>query len=255
MSEITNPPTVPEISTPVPQRTDPENFSVLMDRFLREMPVTVDGINLTVSWTYDTVQVVKEFSQAAAKSVDDAAQQVELAKQEVKLAKSEAVNAAGSAQDSADSAAASEQAREDITHLLDTLTGELGLPENGTVGAPIIKTPEGLAFDEYPLGSQARSNETPIVEVSSDHWVLPYQKVGIDTRSGSFELILPNAPEVGVWVSIYDINDRLKDWNSVTLRGNGQKIMGLEEDLNVNLRNCRFTLEFLGEEKGWVITK
>ena len=253
MAQITEPPIIPNLSLPVPQRTDPENFSERMDCTLLEIPLTVDGINLTVSWTYDTAQLVKGFSQAAAQSVQDAAQQVKLAEDEVSLAKQEAAKAKASAQDSANSAAASEQARVDITQVIDAMTGELGLPEGGTVGAPIVKTVEGLAFDQYPLGDQARANEIPLVEVNADYLAQPFQVIGLDTRSGEFEVTLPANPRVGMWVGFYDVGSLRDVWHGATLQS-AQRIMGLDEALQVNRGGARFKLEYLGETKGWVIT-
>lgn len=253
MAQSTEPPVIPNLSLPVPQRTDPENFSVLMDRTLLEIPLTVDGINIAVQWTYDTAQLVKGLSLAAAQSVDDAAQQVELAEQEVLLAKDEVINAAGFAQDSAKSAAASEQARVDITQVIDAMTGELGLPEGGTVGATIIKTVEGVAFDQYPLGDQARANEIPLIEVNADYLAQPFQVIGLDTRSGEFEVTLPANPRVGMWVGFYDVGSLRDVWHGATLQS-AQRIMGLDEALQINRSGARFKLEYLGETKGWVIT-
>lgn len=286
MSEITNPPTVPEISTPVPQRTDPENFSVLMDRFLREMPVTVDGINIAVQWTYDTAQLVQGFSQAAAKSVDDAAQQVELAKKEVQLAKQEASKARDFAHDSAVSAAASEQARQGVEQLVDAITGEIGLPETGVVGAALVKAKIGVAFSERKLsdlafeapfspvykdrpiiindagnvtyakarlGSHALAATTPVLEVASNVTALTYQVIGIDTSTTTRTVTLPVNPTTGDWVSFYDAQGTWEKNNPVIAR-NGQRIMGKDEDLTVDIKGDCFTLTYLNEARGWVIT-
>ena len=254
MAQITEPPVIPNLSLPVPQRTDPESFSLLMDRTLLEIPLTVDGINLTVRWTYDTAQLVKGFSQAAAQSAADAAQQVELAKDEVSVAQQEVVKAQEFAQNSATSAAASEQARVDITQVIDAMTGELGLPEGGTVGATIIKTVEGVAFDQYPLGDQARANEIPLIEVNADYLAQPFQVIGLDTRSGEFEVTLPANPRVGMWVSFFDSHASW-DKNNPTIARNGSRIMGKLEDMTVDIKGRNFTLTYVDETNGWMITK
>lgn len=271
MAQITEPPVIPNLSLPVPSRLNPEPFSERMDRTLLEIPLTVDGINLTVSWTYDTAQLVKGFSQAAAQSVQDAAQQVELAKQEVllakgevglakqevQLAKDEVTNAAGFAQESANSAAASEQARFDISQIIDTLTGELGLPDNGLVGAPIVKTAEGVAFDVYQLGRQSRVNNDAFSFTQVSCVAQPYQVLTIDTSlmsaQGEIAVTLPDNPEVGDWVRF---RDGAGTWTSrppVVLR-NGHKIMGKNKDLKANVRHGVFTLTFFGLNEGWVIS-
>ena len=232
MASITEPPVIPNLSLPVPSRLNPEPFSMLMDRTLLEIPVTVDGINVTVSWVYDVSQLMHGWAQSTAK---------------------DAVQCERYAQMSVASATASEQARADITQLLDTITGELGLPETGTVGAPIIKTAEGLAIDQYPLGDQARANDEPLVEVSAEYLAKPFQVIGLDTRTGGFEVTLPADPRAGMWVSFYDVGSSRDVWHGVTLQSS-QRIMGLDEDLQINRSGARFKVEYLGETRGWVIT-
>lgn len=253
MASMTEPPVIPNLSLPVPNRNVPELFSERMDRTLLEIPFTVDGINLTVRWTYDTAQIVSGFSQAAAQSVQEAAQQVGLAKKEVVVAKSEAQKAATSAQQSAKSASQSEQARVDVKELIDAFAGDLGVSDETVEGAALQRTATGVAFSNQPLGRWAFSDSVPLREVAANTTALPYQRLGVNTKAATRTVTLPTQPVAGMWVALYD---PLGTWDihHVVLARNSQRIMGLAEDMVVDVLGQGFTLTFIDATRGWVIT-
>ena len=65
-------PQVPQITTPAPNRNDPENFSPRMDTFLGEFPDVIDGINTVADYVETTAGEASDSATAAATSASDA---------------------------------------------------------------------------------------------------------------------------------------------------------------------------------------
>ena len=146
MASITEPPVIPNLSLPVPSRLNPEPFSMLMDRTLLEIPETVDGINITVTWVYDTTQVVHGFAQAAAQSVADAAEQFALAQGEAQHAKESEVSAKVSE-------VAAKKHLDDTRELVQNFDPTGVLPDGAAVDAPLVVATDqgGVRFSDRTL--------------------------------------------------------------------------------------------------------
>jgi hypothetical protein len=73
-----------------------------------------------------------------------------------------------------------------------------------------------------------------------------------DNSSSSHTLSLPSSPEVGDTVAAGDLTGDFQNY-SLTIDRNGSLIMGVAEDLTLDVRNQRVTLVYSGATRGWVI--
>lgn len=62
-------------------------------------------------------------------------------------------------------------------------------------------------------------------------------------------LTLPSSPGVGDWVAVQDSSAS----DAVVIGRNGEKIMGLAEDLTIDLSNVGMRLVYVGATLGWII--
>jgi hypothetical protein len=74
---------------------------------------------------------------------------------------------------------------------------------------------------------------------------------GVDTTAGIVELTLPATPAVNDTVSFYDAASKF-GLNKLVLKRNGQLIMGLVEDVDVNQSGTTSRLVFVGGTTGWM---
>ena len=74
-----------------------------------------------------------------------------------------------------------------------------------------------------------------------------------DTKTtGAFTLTLPLSPSVGDSVGVKDAADYFVI-NNLTIGRNSEKIMGLAEDLTVNISNVSLELVYTGATYGWIL--
>jgi len=71
-----------------------------------------------------------------------------------------------------------------------------------------------------------------------------------NTTSAPFTIILPAAPLKDWNIVIADYAGKF-DVNNLTIARNGRKIMGLEEDLVLDVKNISLTLKYIDETQGW----
>jgi len=76
---------------------------------------------------------------------------------------------------------------------------------------------------------------------------------GLDTATAAFTATLPASPTVGDQLAVLDASG---SWDSKppTLARNGSAIMGLAEDLLLDLNLLRLDLVFVGGSRGWVVS-
>lgn len=74
----------------------------------------------------------------------------------------------------------------------------------------------------------------------------------IDTSGGAFPMTLPASPYEGDLISCSDYGQALDTYN-LTVARNGNKIMGLSEDMVVDEKNVSFALLYVDTNKGWVL--
>lgn len=244
------PPKIPYLSTPVPQRTDPEHFRPRMDLFLIEMPEVVSAINVVVDYIDQAkmdVASMEAVRDAAYQARDDAQQIKEDAEQsltqigEQKIADMDALTnqrigvmegIRDDASQSATSAAASALAAGQAA----------GLPEylDGIAGKPLIQMPDGT-------GAQFYAGYTPFITVISTTNLVAGERYRVNTRLQSFNLILPADPPLGATIYLFDAEGTWHK-NSPVLIRNGKTIMGLAEDCILDKRNASLKLVFDGSD-------
>ena len=90
------------------------------------------------------------------------------------------------------------------------------------------------------------------VTVSSAYTARNWETVRVDTRSSSVTVTLPANPQVNDRIQFADA---FGTWhiNRPMINRNGKKIMGLDQDLELNLKGENFTLAYSGDTDGWVI--
>lgn len=122
----------------------------------------------------------------------------------------------------------------------------------------------GTGLDQAPLNEQLGEAaywdlkqlydvmfKAPIT-VSNAYTARNWDTVRIDTRASSVTVTLPANPQVNDRIQFADA---FGTWhiNRPMISRNGKKIMGLEQDLELNLKGENFTLAYSGDTDGWVI--
>ena len=92
------------------------------------------------------------------------------------------------------------------------------------------------------------------INKTSAYTLKPGDRVIIDSTGGSFTLTLPSGPNIGDTVSFIDGGDNCNT-NNVTIARNGQKIVGLTQDLTIDTDSANFDLVFYNTSQGWRIVE
>lgn len=201
MADNSMPPVVPQLTTPVPQRTDPENFSVRMDLTLFEMVGVINGINATASYI----------------------QQAGVTTESVAAIRDEAANSAATAVAAAAMAGAAAEFPEQLT---------------GTEGKPLTRVRNGN-------GVHYSEEFTPFINVSEATQFVVGERYRVDTSEGGFDLTLPENPFTGATLWLFDAMGTWRRQMPVLLR-NGETIMGVEEDMELDVGDASIMLMFDG---------
>lgn len=83
------------------------------------------------------------------------------------------------------------------------------------------------------------------IRVDSFQNAEPFRGYLCDTTGGSFSIVLPSDPEVGVAIGFEDVESNFGT-NAVTIGRNGATIMGLDQDLTLNEDNQGLQLVYDG---------
>ena len=73
-----------------------------------------------------------------------------------------------------------------------------------------------------------------------------------DTTVGTFALLLPPDPVPKTKVRVKDYA-RMFDTNPCRIGRNGKKIMGMEDDYDINTKDAEREFEYIDDEKGWQV--
>ena len=84
--------------------------------------------------------------------------------------------------------------------------------------------------------------------------VVSNDRIFVDTSSATATVRLPASPLLGDEIQFLDLTGTF-DTNILTVDRNGLKIMGLTEDMTVNVKNAGFSLVYTGVTYGWKITE
>lgn len=74
----------------------------------------------------------------------------------------------------------------------------------------------------------------------------------IDTTGGIVTATLPSTPTENDTIEFIDLKGNFEN-NKLIIGRNGQKIMRLDEDMDVNINNMTVKLVFSGVTDGWII--
>lgn len=123
-----------------------------------------------------------------------------------------------------------------------------------------LSTPEAgaIEFDGTSLfytdsGATRRTIATttsPWTAVTTNTTVAVGAKVLVDTSGGVVTITLPASPVLGDEVHIIDAAGSFAT-NNLTVARNGNRIMGLTEDMTVSTNNTSFTLVYYNATNGW----
>jgi len=95
-------------------------------------------------------------------------------------------------------------------------------------------------------GNPWASTATSITIAANDRYF-------VDTTTGAKTITLPASPQTGDQISILDLASTF-DTNNCTVARNGNKIMGLTENLVLNVEDEAITLVYTGATYGWKLT-
>jgi hypothetical protein len=91
----------------------------------------------------------------------------------------------------------------------------------------------------------ATNSFTLISNINSDTDAIIGGKYYCDSSDGTFKIKLPAEPIEGSRIFVFDINNSFND-NPVTLEGNGNNIMGNDENYSLDISNKYYTVEYVG---------
>jgi hypothetical protein len=90
----------------------------------------------------------------------------------------------------------------------------------------------------------------PWQTVSTNSAIASNDRYFVDTSGGSRTITLPGAPQTGDQISIIDLAGTF-DTNNCIIARNGLKIMGLTENLTLDVEDTGITLVYTGATYGW----
>jgi hypothetical protein len=93
------------------------------------------------------------------------------------------------------------------------------------------------------------------VEKLANYTALPYDRIVVNTQAvAAYAIKLPASPVFGETVSIFDGGGNCSTVN-VTIDRNGKPIMGLAQDLLIDVDNASFELVYYNDTYGWRIVE
>ena len=124
------------------------------------------------------------------------------------------------------------------------LTGQITLPNAPTAGTNQAAT--ALYVEE------SHTSWTTVNNAASPYDSASNVRLLVDTTAGDVSVNLPAAPSLGDYVEIIDAAGKF-DVNYLCVKRNGNKIMGLAEDMDVTTINASFELVYVNATFGWRI--
>ena len=110
----------------------------------------------------------------------------------------------------------------------------------------------GMKLDvSYVTSDQQYSGMPEWTVVDSNSDLATWQRYLLDSTGGSFTLTLPANPMLSDTIHFLDFVKQC-EINNVTLARNGSNIMGLSEDLVLDMEGLGFKIIYTGATRGWV---
>jgi hypothetical protein len=100
-------------------------------------------------------------------------------------------------------------------------------------------------------GSVATTSDAEWVVKSTSYNAVAGDKIFVDTSAGSVSITLPATPPTGATIRFADFKSSFEVSPLILLR-NGSKILGISDDLSVDIDNKSITLVYASANAGWV---
>lgn len=136
----------------------------------------------------------------------------------------------------------------------------------GSIGAQLGETINEFSSDatlsgnsntavptEFAVKSYVDATNGIWTNKSANYTAVKYDRIIADTTSSAFTVTLPATPAVGDWVQIIDGASKFAT-NKLTVGRNGNKIMGLAENLDMDVNNTSVVFVYQGTAQGWRIS-
>ena len=136
----------------------------------------------------------------------------------------------------------------------------------GSIGAQLGETINEFSSDATLSGNSNTAVPTEFavktyVDLRDGQWInrssaytaVKYNRILADTTSAAFTITLPASPSVGDWVHIVDAASKFST-NKLTVGRNGSNIMGLAENLDMDVNNTSVVFVYQGATQGWRIS-
>ena len=108
-------------------------------------------------------------------------------------------------------------------------------------------------YNAHIADKSAHGNQWTLV--NTNYTASKGEKMMVDTSSAAREVTLPSNPAADDWVGFADYAKTF-DVNKLTVKraGSGEKIQGLNEDMDVDAMGASFSMVYIDATKGWVIS-
>lgn len=115
-----------------------------------------------------------------------------------------------------------------------------------------IKTINGTSV--LGSGNITVSGSSAWVTKTANYTAVDKDRILADTTSSAFTITLPATPTAGQEVTISDAGGTFST-NNLTIGRNGSNILGLAQDLVLDVSNDSVNLVYYNGTRGWVLTK
>lgn len=213
--------TVTDLPTP-PTRTDPANFDTRADALMTALPQFVTELNV-LGGDVETAFEACQISDLSAQTY------------------------ANAAAESANFTQYSAVATYNFPDTVATTTGDTYRCIGSSVSGvdPVTDGGTNWKLLTFP-GSGLWITKTGAYSIAD------FERVFVNLTGGSFTITLPSAPTWGmdrVWIS--DIGETISSTNVLTIARGGNPIMGLNEDMTVEIAGAAFSLLAVSAAYGW----
>jgi len=120
----------------------------------------------------------------------------------------------------------------------------------GLIGNKPNQVPRNADLGELAFFDKVALNNE-FATLSSNTTIQKSGRFFVDTTSSALTITLPATPTIN---AIITFADYAGTWatNNVTVSRNSKKILGLNEDLILNVKNGTVTIAYADENKGWI---
>lgn len=228
----------------LPQRSDRPTFAVRSDAYVDwQANVMAPGIETLAEQTLTNAEDAHSSAVAAAADREQtgldrqavAADREQTGEDRLATAADRAATAADRAATTADRVQTGED-RQAVADMLDDIAGGPVASINGKTG--VVRLYE--------------SDITPLQVVDASTNATEGVLYGVDTSDGDVTITLPADPTPGMRIPLADVVGVWGDTPPIVAR-NGQRIMGLEEDLVLDVQYLSLALLYINSSRGWVI--